>query len=116
MTTRNLPRWSSIGSVERLGLALWQQHSVKTVRILQGRFSLAGEQSKLSDATIGVILAVSGSSQVAGEYEAAKDHVESLQKIIELSNVVHIQGTIPDSSSGSSGQSTKTGQSHLSNH
>jgi len=62
---------------------------------LQGRLSLAGEQSKLSDATIGVILAVSDSPQVAGEYELAKDHVGSLQKIIELRNVVHIQGHNP---------------------
>lgn len=60
------------------------EHYCKAVQLLRQRISEENGESKLSDQTVAVILTFAGHSFMMGEYEAAKQHLEGLFRVISL--------------------------------
>jgi hypothetical protein len=88
---RSLHRQST-GSAE--STSQWATlHYVEGVRILRERLLLRGEEEKVSDATISVILTLANCAYGMGEHEAAKRHLKGLCKISKLKQGLPISDT-----------------------
>jgi len=59
-------------------------HLARTAQILRERLSCQGEQLRLSETTMLVILMLCSFARMRGEYEAARQHMEGLRRVIQL--------------------------------
>jgi hypothetical protein len=59
-------------------------HFHKGVRLLQERLLGEDDEPKLSDSTRSVVLKLAGAAHFDGDYQAAKQHMEGLRKIVDL--------------------------------
>lgn len=59
-------------------------HLQKGLRILRERLLQEDDESKLSDATMSVVLKLASTSHFEGDYQASKQHMEGLRKMVDL--------------------------------
>ena len=59
-------------------------HLGRTARILRERLSCVGEQLKLSETTMLVVLILCSFARMRGEFRAARQHLEGLRRMIQL--------------------------------
>jgi hypothetical protein len=59
-------------------------HFLRGIELLRKKFVLEDEKAQISDATVAVVLTLANSAYGTGEYEAAKRHLEGLNKIVKI--------------------------------
>jgi hypothetical protein len=60
------------------------ENFMKTLRFLRERLILGKDQSKLSDSTVRVVLALVFRAHVRGEQEALRNHLDGLKNLVNL--------------------------------
>lgn len=59
-------------------------HFQKGLRILRERLLSNNDAARLSDSTISVVLKLANAAHFDGDYEASRQHMEGLRKIVDL--------------------------------
>jgi hypothetical protein len=59
-------------------------HFQKGLRLLRERLLGEDDETKLSDSTIGVVLKLASAAHFIGDYQASKQHMEGLRKMVDL--------------------------------
>ncbi|KAJ4177096.1 hypothetical protein NW755_014049, partial [Fusarium falciforme] len=59
-------------------------HLHKGLRILRERLVGEDDEPKVSDSTIGVVLKLASAAHFNGDYEASKQHMDGLRKMVDL--------------------------------
>jgi len=59
-------------------------HFQKGLRILRERLLVGDEQTKTSDATIGVVLKLASAAHFDGDFQTAKDHMRGIRNMVDL--------------------------------
>lgn len=59
-------------------------HFQKGLRLLRERLLGEDDETKVSDSTIGVVLKLASAAHFNGDYQASKQHMEGLRKMVDL--------------------------------
>ncbi len=65
-------------------------HYSKALRLLRQRLSLGKEAEMISDSTILVVIALALYARITGDFEAARNHMEGIRKIVDLRGGVQV--------------------------